>query len=49
MEALKKLKEAHPNRRWYIKADAMDMKTGLRETMRGEWSGDCDLADGKLQ
>lgn len=49
MEALKKLKEAHPNRRWYIKADATDMKTGLRETMRGEWSGDCDLADGKLQ
>ena len=25
------------------------MKAGLRESMRGEWSGDCDLGDGKLQ
>ena len=46
---MKKLKEAYPNRRWYIKAAATDMKAGLRESMRGEWSGDCDLGDGKLQ
>ena len=25
------------------------MKAGLRESMRGEWSGDCDLGDGQLQ
>ena len=46
---MKKLKESYPHRRWYIKADATDMKAGLRESMRGEWSGDCDLGDGKLQ
>jgi len=46
---LKKLKESYPDRGWYIKADATDIKAGLRESMRGEWSGDCDLGDGKLQ
>ena len=37
------------NGRWFIKADATDMKTGLRESMQGKWTGDCDMDDGQLQ
>jgi len=25
------------------------MQMGLRESMKNEWSGDCDLGDGSLQ
>eukprot|EP00058_Branchiostoma_floridae_P002281 XP_002587769.1 hypothetical protein BRAFLDRAFT_94672 [Branchiostoma floridae] len=32
-----------------IQADACDLKLGLRESMRHEWSGDTDLGDGNLQ
>lgn len=38
------------NGRWWIKADACDLRKGLRdESMRHEWAGDSDLGDGKLQ
>ncbi|CAH1247631.1 Hypp7969 [Branchiostoma lanceolatum] len=46
------LSQAHssnPDGCWWIKADACDLKQGLRESMRHEWSGDTDLGDGKLQ
>ncbi|CAH3163834.1 unnamed protein product [Porites lobata] len=46
---LKKIKERNKNGRWWIKADACDLRKGLRESMRHEWAGDCDLGDGKLQ
>lgn len=49
MEALKKAKESNPQGRWWIKADACDVRKGLRESMRGIWAGDEDLGDGSLQ
>ncbi len=39
----------HPNAQWWIKADGTDVAEGLGESVRGEWSGDVDLPDGKLQ
>ena len=33
----------------WIKGDGVDVKKGLCESVRGEWSGDVDLNDGKLQ
>ena len=49
MQALKKAKESIPDGRWWIKADACDVRKGLRESMRGIWAGDEDLGDGSLQ
>lgn len=48
VEALKSAKRRNPNGRWWIKADARDMRTGVMESMRHEWSGDVDLGDGQL-
>lgn len=39
----------HPDTNWWIKADGVDVVSGLEESMRLEWHGDIDLADGKLQ
>ncbi|KAJ7371635.1 hypothetical protein OS493_024314 [Desmophyllum pertusum] len=47
--ALKHLKEAHPEGRFWLKTDACDVKSVLQQSVRGEWNGDCDLGDGKLQ
>ena len=47
--ALKHLKEAHPNGRFWLKADACDIKSILQQSVHGEWNGDCDLGDGALQ
>ena len=49
MQALKKAKQSIPDGRWWIKADACDVRKGLRESMRGIWAGDEDLGDGSLQ
>ncbi len=38
-----------PDTSWWIKGDAVDLVEGLGESVRGEWSGDVDLHDGKLQ
>jgi hypothetical protein len=43
------VKEKTPNGRWWIKADACDVRSGLMESMRQNWLGDCDLGDGKVQ
>ncbi len=34
--------------RW-IKGDAVDLVPGLGDSVRGDWSGDVDLNDGRLQ
>ena len=47
--ALKKIRDSNKNGRWWIKADACDMRRGLRESMRHEWAGDSDLGDGELE
>ena len=39
----------HPNSWWWVKADGVDLVSGLGESMRMEWSGDVDLNGGSLQ
>ena len=39
----------HPDTWWWIKADGVDLVSGLGESVRGVWSGDVDLADGSLK
>jgi len=48
IEALKTAKRCNPNGQWWIKADACNMRAGVMESMRHEWSGDVDLGDGQL-
>lgn len=44
------MKKAHsPGKRWWIKADACDLRKGLRESVKGKWAGDEDLGDGELE
>ena len=38
-----------PNANWWIKADGVDIVTGLGESVGGKWTGDVDLNDGKIQ
>lgn len=40
--------KSHPSARWWIKADASDVRKGLRESMRGVWAGDEDFGVGAL-
>lgn len=49
LEALKQVQRNNPNGRWWVKADACDVRSGLRESVRGEWSGDEDFGSGALQ
>ena len=49
VEAIKELKKAHPNGRFWLKVDACDIKVALQESVKGKWDGDIDLGDGKLQ
>ncbi len=49
MEALRQAKKSNQDGRWRIKADACDVRSGLRESMLGEWAGDKDLGSGALQ
>ena len=37
-----------PNAWWWIKGDGVDVVKGIGESVKGEWSGDVDLNDGKL-
>jgi len=48
-EALKQLKEFNPKGRFWVKADAFDLKVALQESVKGLWNGDVDLGDGKLE
>ncbi|XP_070548822.1 uncharacterized protein [Ptychodera flava] len=49
IEVLRHLRHKIPDGRWWIKADATDMRAGLRESVRSEWTGDVDLGNGDLQ
>lgn len=40
MKALKQAKNSNPSGRWWIKADACDVRKGLMDSMKEEWSGD---------
>ena len=48
-EALEIGKKSNPHGRWWIKADACDVRKGLRESMVGKCAGDEDLRDKSLQ
>ena len=47
-DVLKKAAESHPDCWWWVKGDRVDVVKGLKESRRGEWSGDADLNDGSL-
>lgn len=49
MKVLKQAKNSNPQGRWWIKADAFDVRKGSRESMRGTWSGDEDVGNGSLK
>ena len=49
LAALKNLKKTNPNGRFWLKADACDIKAVLQQSTSGEWNGDSDLGDGELQ
>ena len=40
---------SNPGAYWWLKGDGCDKVTGLRESVRLEWSGDVDLDTGELQ
>ena len=44
IRSLEVAKERLPKGRWWIKGDAFDVREGLRESLKGDWSGDADLA-----
>ena len=43
---MQQAKASNPEGRWWIKADACDVRCGLHESVKGLWSGDEDLGDG---
>ena len=43
------LKRLNVHSQWWIKGDGTDVLKGLWESVSGEWAGDVDLNDGKLQ
>ena len=49
VQALKNAHESNPCGRWWVKADACDVRKGLRESVKGKWAGDEDLNDGELE
>ena len=49
MAALDELVSLNPNAQWWIKGDGTDIVKGLCQSVSGQWSGDVDLDDGKLQ
>ena len=46
---LEKLCRMYPDVHWWLKGDGTDVVKGLWQSMSGEWAGDVDLNDGKLQ
>lgn len=41
--------KANPRTSWWIKSDGVDVVSGLMESVKHEWNGDMDLADGEVQ
>jgi len=46
---LEKLAKMNPGLHWWLKGDGTDIVKGLWQSIAGEWSGDVDLNDRKLQ
>ena len=46
---MKKAHNSNHGTRWWIKADACDLRKGLRESVKGKWAGDEDLGDGVME
>ena len=46
---LDKAAKLFPNVSWWIKADGVDVVSGLGEFVSGKWTGDVDLNDGEVQ
>ena len=46
---IEKVATLNPDAWWWIKGDGVDVVKGLWESVKGEWAGDVDLNDGKLQ
>ena len=49
MAVLERLVAINPTVQWWIKGDGTDVVKGLWQSVSGEWGGDVDLNDGKLQ
>ena len=49
MAVLEKLNAVSPKTKWWVKGDGTDVVKGLWQSVSGEWGGDTDLNDGKLQ
>ena len=49
VKTIKEHKKAHPHDRFWIKADACDIKVALQEFVKGKWDGGVDLGDKKLK
>ena len=49
MTVIEEAAKSHPNSWWWLKADGCNLNKGLKESARGQWSGDVDLNDGSLQ
>jgi len=39
----------YPDTHWWLKGDSTDVVKGLWQSTLGEWAGDVNLNDGKLQ
>lgn len=48
VEALVHAAHKSSDARWWLKADSCDLTAGLFESVRGKWSGDVDINDGKV-
>ncbi|KAI8511867.1 hypothetical protein Bbelb_109670 [Branchiostoma belcheri] len=46
---IKDLESANPKGRFWIKVDGTDIKPALQESKKGEWNGDPDLKDCRVQ
>jgi len=46
---LEKLAESNPAVYWWLQGDGTDVVKDLWQSATGEWAGDIDLNDGKIQ
>ena len=46
---LERAQKEHPRAVWWLKMDGCDLVEGIGESVDQQWTGDVDLADGKLQ
>ena len=48
-QIIKTAAELNPDTWWWIKGNGADVVKGLKESTRGEWSGDVDVNDGYVK